>query len=457
MIGRKGWFPLAAIQVKTAIPGPVSQSLLARKDKIVPDAFDIHVPVAIARADGALVTDVDGNVFIDLAGGLGCLNVGHSAPEVVTAIQQAAANFTHTDFSVIMYESYIELAERLCALAPGSQPKKACFFNSGAEAVENAVKFARKYTGKRAIIAFEGAFHGRTNLTMGLTSRVKPYKEGFGPFAPEIYRVPFPYVYRWPGGGDEAAVAKAAAEALERAFTTMVAPEDTAAVIVEPIQGEGGFVPAPADFLLRVQEICRRHNVLLIVDEIQTGFGRTGRFFATSHFEGVEPDLMTVGKSLAAGMPLSGVIGRADIMDTPGDSTIGGTYVGNPIACAAGLAVLDVMERDRIVERAAAVGERFRQKFTELAERCPIIGDIRGIGAMIGVELVKDRETKEPAPEALGRIIRNGIQRGVITVSCGVHRNVLRLLSPLVITDEQIDEAMAVLEDEFMAAAAELG
>ncbi len=434
-----------SIHLVTPIPGPRSRALMERKERVVPNAFDIHIPVAIAHARDALITDVDGNTMIDLAGGLGCLNVGHSAPEVVRAIQAAAENFTHTDFSVIMYDSYVRLAEELCRRVPGAFAKKACFFNAGAEAVENAVKFARRYTGKRALIAFEGAFHGRTNLTMGLTSKVKPYKEGFGPFAPEIYRIPFPYIYRWPGGGGDAAVAAAAAGLLEQAFRTLVAPEDTAAVIIEPIQGEGGFVPAPADYLLRIQEICRRYNVLLIVDEIQSGYARTGRFFATEHYPGVEPDLITVGKSMAAGMPLSGVIGRAEVMDAPGDSAIGGTYVGNPVACAAGLAVLQIIDRDRLDERAEALGHLFRRRFEALAERCHLIGDIRGLGAMVGVELVRDRRTREPAGEELGAIIQKCTQRGLIVVRSGVYRNVLRLLVPLTITDAQVHEALDVI------------
>jgi 4-aminobutyrate aminotransferase / (S)-3-amino-2-methylpropionate transaminase / 5-aminovalerate transaminase len=441
------------IRLTTGIPGPVSQELMAKKDTLIADAFSIHVPVAIESAEGALVKDVDGNTFIDLAGGLGCLNVGHSHPKVVRAIQDAAARFTHTDFSVVMYGSYVQLAERLIARAPGSFAKKACFFNAGAEAVENAVKFARKFTGKRGVIALEGAFHGRTNLTMALTSKVKPYKEGFGPFAPEIYRVPAPYLYRRPSGMNEAEYVRFCSDALERALVTMVAPSDTAAIILEPVQGEGGFVPLHPDYLKRVQEIARKHDILIIADEIQCGFGRTGTFFASEQL-GLEPDLICVGKSLAAGLPLSGVIGRKEVLDAPGDSTIGGTYVGNPVACAAANAVLDVMEAEGLVERANEVGELFRRRFGALANRLEGIpggklhvGDVRGLGAMIGMEMVRDLATREPAPSEVGKVMQKCIGRGVIIVKCGIFGNVLRMLVPLMIPVDQLNEALDVVEE----------
>jgi 4-aminobutyrate aminotransferase/(S)-3-amino-2-methylpropionate transaminase len=440
------------IRLATSIPGPVSQGLMARKEQLIADAFSIHVPVAIAEAQGALITDVDGNVFIDLAGGLGCMNVGHSHPEVVKAIQEAAAKFTHTDFSVVMYDSYLRLADRLVAMAPGAFPKKACFFNAGAEAVENAVKFARKFTGRRAIIALEGAFHGRTNLTMALTSKVKPYKEGFGPFAPEIYRVPAPYTYRRPEGMSEAEHIAMCGDALERALVTMVAPSETAAIIIEPVQGEGGFVPLHPDYLKRVQAIARKHGILIIADEIQTGYGRTGTFFASEQL-GLEPDLICVGKSIAAGLPLSGLIGRTEIMDAPGDSTIGGTYVGNPICCAAANAVLDVMEAEGLVARADEVGLVLRRRFGALAERLADtpgsrlhVGEVRGLGAMIGMEMVRDPGTREPAAAQVGQVMVKCISRGVIIVKCGIYGNVLRMLVPLMIPMDQLNEALDVVE-----------
>lgn len=443
---------MSSIRLATAVPGPQSQAVMDVKAAAVPNALSIHVPVAIARGSGALLEDVDGNIFIDLAGGLGCLNVGHSHPAVVEAIREAAGRFTHTDFTVVMYESYVKLAAEICRRAPGGFPKKAAFFNSGAEAVENAIKFARKFTGKRSIIAFEGAFHGRTNLAMALTSKVHPYKAGFGPFAPEIHRVPYPYVYRWPGAPTSAEVTRQAVAALERALITQVAKEDCAAVIVEPIQGEGGFVVPPREYLPKVQEICRRNGMLLIVDEIQTGFGRTGRFFAYEHF-GIEPDLICIGKSIAAGLPLSGVVGRAEILDSPEDSTIGGTYVGNPIACEAALAVLGVIDAERLLERAQHLGQVLTERFEALRKRCHLIGEVRGLGAMVGVELVRNRESREPAGEELGEVISRCTQRGVIVARAGIYKNVLRFLLPLVITDEQLNEALDVIEQAILEVA----
>jgi 4-aminobutyrate aminotransferase/(S)-3-amino-2-methylpropionate transaminase len=449
-----------SIRLTTGIPGPESLALMAQKERVIANPFSIHVPVAIKSAAGALLTDVDGNVFIDMAGGLGCMNVGHSHPKVVKALQESVTQFTHTDFSVVMYGSYIALAERLIAYAPGNFAKKACFFNSGAEAVENAVKFARKYTGKRAIIALEGAFHGRTNLTMALTSKAKPYKEGFGPFAPEIYRVPAPYTYRRPAGMSEADYVTFCGDAFERALTTQVSPNETAAIILEPVQGEGGFVPLHPDYLKRVQAICAKHRILIIADEIQTGFGRTGTFFACEQL-GLVPDLITVGKSLAAGMPLSGVIGRQEIMDAPGDSTIGGTYVGNPVCCAAANAVLDVMEEEGLVARAQEIGSLFRKRFGELGARMAThataglqVGEVRGLGAMIGVEFVRNTTSKEPAPAAVSQIMEKCISRGVIVVKCGIYGNVLRMLQPLTITEAQLSEALDVIEQAVLEVAA---
>lgn len=447
------------VRLVTPIPGPQSQAIMARKERVVADAFSIHVPVAIKEARGALITDVDGNAFIDLAGGLGCLNVGHSHPKVVAAIQESAAHFTHTDFSVIMYESYVRLAERLVAKAPGAFAKKACFFNSGAEAVENAVKFARKFTGRRAIIALEGAFHGRTNLAMALTSKVRPYKEGFGPFAPEIYRVPVPYSYRRPSSMSEAEYVRYCGDALERALTTQVSPAEVAAIILEPVQGEGGFLPLHPDYLARVQALAQRHGFLIIADEIQSGFGRTGTFFACEQL-GLVPDLLCVGKSLGAGLPISGVIGRAEIMDAPEDSTIGGTYVGNPVACAAANAVLDVMEEEGLVDRARTIGSLLRSRFQALKAELEAIpgsrlqvGEVRGLGAMVGVEFVTDLATREPAGAALGEVLQRSIRRGIIPVKCGIYGNTLRMLVPLVITDEQLNEAIDILRQSCLEVA----
>lgn len=432
-------------RMKTAIPGPRAQALLELMRRCVPRAMEPAVPTVIARAHGALVEDVDGNRFIDFAGGIGVLNVGHAPAEVVQAIADQAARFVHTDFTVVPYEPYIRLAQQLAARAPGSRPKKVAFFNSGAEAVENAVKLARYVTGRAGVIALEGAFHGRTYMALSLTSKVKPYKAGFGPFVPEVYRVPAPYCYRCPLRLSYPQCGLACVEALERALVTTVAPEATAAVIVEPVQGEGGFVVPPPEYLPRVRELTARHDILLIADEIQSGFGRTGRFFAVEHF-GVEPDVIAVGKSIAAGLPLSGVIARADLFDRLGEGVIGGTFVGNPVACAAGLAVLEMLDRQDLVARAARIGELARQRMEAMMERIPLIGDVRGLGAMVGMELVRDRRTREPADRETARVLRRCAERGLICVRAGIYGNVIRLLVPLVIEEAQLHEGLDILE-----------
>ncbi len=428
-----------AIELKTEIPGPRSRDILARKDAVVASPLDVYLPVVVAEGRGATLTDVDGNTFIDFTGGVGCLNVGHAHPHVVEAVQEQAARFLHTDFTIVPYEVYISVAERLLALAPFRGPAKAAFFNAGTEAVENAVKFARVYTGRPAVIAFEGGFHGRTLLSLTLTSKTHPYKAGLGPFAPEVYRVPFPYEYR----GIDAA---AALDALERALVTQVAPETVAAIVVEPVQGEGGFIVAPPEFLAGVREICDRHGIVLIVDEVQTGFGRTGRMFAIEHYD-VEPDLITIAKSLAAGLPLSGVLGKAEIMDAPADGAIGGTYVGNPVALAAAGAVLDVIEDEGLVDRAERIGETIRGRMQEWQRRHPQIGDVRGLGAMLAIELVEDRTTKKPAPELASAVAAAAAARGLLLLKAGTHSNCIRVLCPLVISDTELDEALGAWGD----------
>lgn len=437
---------MTSIDMRTPIPGPRSKEIIERKERVVADPLDLHVPTAIQRGDGARVTDVDGNVMLDFSGGLGCHLVGYSHPKVVEAVRRQAEQFSHTDFSVIPYEPYVELAERLVRLAGGD--RKAAFFNSGAEAVENAVKFARAATGRPAIVCFEGGFHGRTLLTMSLTSRHKPYKTGFGPFAPEVYRLPYPYPYR---SAHPEEAGQLALESIERAFVTVVDPRSVAAAVVEPIQGEGGFVVPTADFLPGLAEMCRRHGILLIVDEIQTGCGRTGKFLASEHF-GIEPDVVLLAKALASGYPLSAVVGRREIMDAPGPSAIGGTYVGNPVACAAANAVLEVIEEEGLIERAEEVGKTIRTRWEQVAQDVPQVGEIRGIGAMIGVEFVTDRATKEPNEEFLGAVIKEAMTRGVVAVSCGIYHNVLRHLIPLVITDEELEEGLDILADAAVAA-----
>lgn len=432
---------MSTINLVSEVPGPKSRAIVERKERVVADAIDLHVPVVIDHGDGAAFTDLDGNTFLDFSGGLGCLIVGHSHPKVVEAVKRQAERFSHTDFSVIPYEPWVELAERLVTMVGGD--RKVFLANSGAEAVENAVKIARSATGRPAVITFEGGFHGRTLLAMSLTSRHSPYKKNFGPFAPEVYRVPFPYPYRSP---DPEKAGRRALDDLERAFVTVVDPTTVAAVIVEPVQGEGGFVVPPPDFLAGLQEICRRQGIVLIADEIQTGYGRTGRFLASEH-SGIEPDIVTLAKSLAAGYPLSAVVGRTELMDAPGPSAIGGTYVGNPVACVAAIAVLDVIEEEALVERATHIGKAIEDRWEEVSAETPEIGEIRGLGAMIGVEFVKDPETKEPNPELVGKIIQHAVQKGVVSVNCGIYRNVLRHLIPLVITDAELEEGLDVLAD----------
>jgi 4-aminobutyrate aminotransferase/(S)-3-amino-2-methylpropionate transaminase len=432
-----------AIEIRTEIPGPRSREIVERKERIVAEPLSLVHPVVVAEGRGATLTDIDGNTFIDLTGGVGCLNVGHSHPRVVEAAQEQLARFAHTDFTIVPYESYVELAERLVAVSPFAGPAKAAFFNAGTEALENSIKFARSFTRRPAVIVFEGAFHGRTLLAMTMTSKTHPYKAGLGPFAPEVYRVPFPHSYRGPDAAE-------ALEALERAFLTRVAPESVAAIVMETVLGEGGFVAAPTDFVQGVRRICDEHGIAFVVDEVQTGYGRTGKMWAIEH-HGVEPDLLAVAKSIAAGLPLSAVVGKAEIMDAPPDSAIGGTYVGNPVAQAAALAVLDVFEEEGLVERAAALGETIRARMESWQERFEGIGDVRGLGAMLAIELVKDRDSKEPDADAATAVIEAAAQQGVLLLKSGIYSNCIRVLTPLVITHAELDEALRVWEQALEA------
>ncbi len=426
------------------IPGPKSRELLARRQQFVARGIASTMNVFAAKADGAIIEDVDGNRYIDFAGGIGVMNIGHTRPEVTRAIAEQAAKFTHTCFSVMMYESYIALAERLVKLTPGEFPKKALFFNSGAEAVENAVKIARWATGRPAIIVFDNAFHGRTLMTMTMTSKVQPYKYRFGPYAPEVYRAPYPYPYRMNMTPQEATAF--CIQELERMFVGEVAPDQVAAVIIEPVQGEGGFMVAPPGFLRALKAVCEKYNMLFVADEIQSGFCRTGRMFAVEH-DGVEPDLMIIAKSMGAGMPISGVVGRAEIMDAPSPGTLGGTYSGNPVACAAALAVLDVYEKEDLAARSREIGHVITQRFLKLQESFPMIGDVRGLGGMVAMELVKDRTTKEPDSHAASEILAAAHHRGLVLIKAGMYDNVLRVLVPLCVTDEQLNRGLDIFED----------
>jgi len=432
-----------AIELKTAIPGPRSKEILERKERVIADPLSIFLPLVIEHGEGATLTDVDGNTFLDFTGGVGCLNVGHAHPRVVEAISEQAAKFLHTDFTIVPYEVYVTLAERLVATAPISGQAKAAFFNAGTEAIENAVKFARAYTKRPAVIGFEGGFHGRTLLALTLTSKTHPYKAGLGPFAPEVYRLPFAQDYRGPSAAEALA-------ALERALVTYVAAESVAAIVIEPVQGEGGFVVAPPEFLEGVRRICSDNGIVLVVDEVQTGFGRTGKMWGVEHYD-VEPDLMCVAKSIAGGLPLSAVIGRADIMDAPGDSAIGGTYVGNPVAQAAALAVLDVFEDEGLVESASRIGDTIRSRMQTWQQRWDAIGDVRGLGSMLAIELVHGRSTKDPAPELASAVVETASERGLLLLKSGIYSNCIRVLVPLVISEGELDEALGVWEDSLTA------
>ncbi|HKF37311.1 MAG TPA: 4-aminobutyrate--2-oxoglutarate transaminase [Ktedonobacteraceae bacterium] len=432
------------------IPGPKSRELLARRQEFVARGVASTMNVFAAKADGAIIEDVDGNRYIDFAGGIGVMNIGHTRPEVTRAIAEQAAKFTHTCFSVMMYEPYIALAERLVKLTPGEFPKKALFFNSGAEAVENAVKIVRWATGRPAIIVFDNAFHGRTLMTMTMTSKVQPYKYRFGPYAPEVYRAPYPYPYRMNMTPQEATAF--CIQELERMFVGEVAPDQVAAVIIEPVQGEGGFMVAPPGFLRALKAVCEKYNILFVADEIQSGFCRTGRMFAVEH-DGVEPDLMIIAKSMGAGMPISGVVGRAEIMDAPSPGTLGGTYSGNPVACAAALAVLDLYEKEDLAARSRQIGHVVTQRFLKLQESFPMIGDVRGLGGMVAMELVKDRTTKEPDAHAASEVLAAAHHRGLVLIKAGMYDNVLRVLVPLCVTDEQLNGGLDLFEDALATAA----
>lgn len=439
------------IDLKTSIPGPRSQALGARRAKAVPKGVPATTPIAIVQADNAVVTDADGNRLIDFGGGIGVVNAGHRHPRVVQAVKDQLDHFTHVCFPVSMYEPYIELAEKLNALTPGTHEKRTFFVNSGAEAVENAVKAARKATGRQAIICFEHGFHGRTYLGLSLTSKVNPYKLGFGPFMPEIYRIPFPYCYRCEVGPKNGTCCMADRSHLEHLLASHVDPKSVAAVIMELEVGEGGFIPVPADYLAMLAQFCKDNGIVFIADEIQTGFGRTGKMFACEHY-GLVPDIITTAKSLAGGLPLAAVTGRAEILDASQPGGLGGTYGGNPLACAAALAIIDTMREEKLVEKAVKVGNAIRARFEQWQAKYSEVGDVRGLGAMIAIELVKDRITKEPAKELTGRLQAEALKRGVILLSAGTLGNVIRVLVPLTVEDAVLLEGLDVMEEALKAA-----
>lgn len=425
-----------------------NEQLMRRRNQHVPQGLAMSTASVIREARGAVMIDADGRELIDFAGGIGVNNVGHCHPKVVAAIQEQAEKFLHVCAHIVSYDPYIELAERLNALTPGDFAKMSFFVNSGAETVENAVKIARYATGRPAVITFENAFHGRTCLGMSLTSKVKPYKYGFGPFAPEIYRMPYAYCYRCPFGLAYPDCGVACAEHLEEFFVHQVAAEQTAAVLAEPIQGEGGFITPPPEYFAKLQAICRKYDILLIIDEVQSGMGRTGKLFAIDHW-GVVPDLVTTAKSLAGGMPLGAVTGRAEVMNAVHPGGLGSTYGGNPLSCRAALAVLEILTEDGLLRAAEALGVKLRERLQGLQERFELIGEVRGKGPMLALELVRDRQSKEPAGSEAKELTQICYRKGLVILACGSHGNVLRVLMPLVITDAQLEKGLAILEESF--------
>lgn len=434
------------VQQKTSIPGPNAQALLARKNENVPRGPFNTMQTFAVKGEGALLTDVDGNTFIDFAGAIGTLNVGHCPPRVVEALKDQVEKYIHPCFHVMMYEPYIQLAEKLNEITPGSHSKKTFFLNSGAEAVENAVKIARKYTGRKGIISFERGFHGRTLLGMSLTSKVKPYKDGYGPFAPDTYKIPYPYYYRKPEEISAERLDQELLESLETFFLVEASADDIAAIIMEPVQGEGGFIVPSRTFVQGIKQICEKYGILFIADEIQTGFGRTGKMFAMEHY-GVVPDLMTMSKSIAAGLPISAVTGRSEIMDAPNPGEIGGTYGGSPLGCVAALEVIEMLEQDGLIDRANVIGDQIVSRVQSLQSKFPFLGEVRGLGAMIALEIVKDQQSKAPDKELTSRIVQECHRRGLIILTAGIYGNVIRMLTPLVITDEQLAEALEIFEE----------
>lgn len=434
-----------AIQLQTEIPGPRSRAINARRDAAVTRGLGRSTPVVIESGHGALVTDVDGNTLIDFAGGIGTLAVGHTPEGVTQALHEQIDKLLHICAIVSTTESYVALCEKLNAITPGDFAKKSVLSNTGAEAIENAVRCARSYTGRPAILCFEGAYHGRTLLTMTLTSKYDLFKKGFGPFASDVYRLPFPYQYRRPDGISEDQYTDWLIKQFDHALTAQVDPSAVAALVIEPVQGEGGFVPTPVAFMQHIRKRCQEHGIVFIADEVQTGFGRTGKMFAVEHYD-IEPDLIVMAKSMGGGLPISAVTGRAEIMDAPHPGGLGGTYGGTPVTAVAALASIQMLEDQRLPERAAELGRIIRPTFDRWQLEIPMVGDVRGLGAMLAVELVLDRVEKTPAKEQTLAIIQEACRRGVIAIRAGMYSNCLRMLVPLVITDDQLYEGLEAVE-----------
>ena len=434
--------------ITETLPGPKAQAIIDRREAAVPSAIRCSYPVVIERGEGAMIEDVDGNKFLDWIGGVGVLNIGFSQPEVVEAVKEQADKYFHGMFNVVTHEGYVALAEKLGSIAPVKGDKKKVFFaNSGAEADENAVKVAKGYTGRSNIIVFSGAFHGRTYYTMTMTSK-KAYAAGMGPLADGVFRAQFPYYYRNPEGLPAEKEVEYYIDSIKAVFEQCAAADTIAAIVVEPLQGEGGFIPAPIEWIKAVRKICDDNGILLIADEVQSGFCRTGRMFASEYWKeaGVEPDIIATAKSIAAGVPLSAIIARAEVMEGVAPGTIGGTYCGNPLACAASLKTIEIMERDHLADRSVEIGKKVTARYKEIQKKYPVVGDVRGLGGMIGIEFVKDPETKEPDAALTADIIQTCAKNGLLVEGAGTYNNVIRFLAPLVITDEQLEAGLDIFE-----------
>lgn len=446
-------------QIKTTeLPGPQAREMIKRREASVPNAIRCVYPLVVKRGEGAMIEDVDGNIFLDWVGGVGVLNIGYSCPEAIEAVKEQADKYFHVMMNIGTHEGYVKLAEEMNRIVPvRGEKKKTMFANSGAEADENAVKIAKGYTKRQNIIVFSGAFHGRTNMTMAMTSK-KAYAYGMGPFPDGVYRAEFPYMYRAPKGYSEAEAIDYYIDRLMKTFEECSAPEHVAAIVVEPIQGEGGFVPAPIEWVKAVRRICDKYGILLVADEVQTGFARSGRMFVSEYWKeaGCAPDIMTSAKSIAAGLPLSAVTASAEIMDACPAGTIGGTYCGNAVACASALQVIKYIEKNNLCQRAVEIGKKVTDFYTSELSEFGIVGDVRGIGAFVGIEFVKNKETKEPYPELVSALVQKAAGKGLIIENAGTYGNVVRFLCPLVVTDEQLEAGLSIIKESISECLAEL-
>ena len=433
--------------VVTTIPGPKSKALIDQRSDLVPPGVYLVQPVSIASSKGAVLTDVDGNTLLDFTSGIGVTSLGHCVDEIVETISDQAGKLIHSCIHVANYEPYVALAKRLTEITPGSYKKRALMLNSGSEAVENAVKIVRQSTGRKNILSFENSFHGRTYMAMTLTGKWDPYKVGFEPFVPGVYFTPFPYSYRCPWGTDDKEeCGKAAIHHIEKSiFKTQVDPSTVGAVITEPVQGEGGFIDPPKNFLPMLKELCEEHGIMLIDDEVQTGFGRTGKMWAIEHY-GVEPDLMTMAKAIASGLPLSAVVARDVLMKDIYPGSLGGTFGGNPVACATALKVIEIIKREKIVDKSAKLGRKLRKRLDEFHSKYESIGEVRGLGPMLAMEFVKDRKSKKPDPETSSAVMKECLKNGLMTLKAGLYNNVIRLHPPLTIEDEHLETGLGILE-----------